>query len=216
MFEEFYLETDLNHLTIFPTELLQMEAYRKSKVCLNGTTYNIQVEKTEGIEDLPIARTVRVSDCMDKLILERNIWISSSYTLRQRVLDPEPVILSQDTLPRNIGNKAGWALGFIRKNQTNQANLRTIYNQYYSEYKRYILNTNRDAKQYRPVCHCFTPWLTAVYRADEQGSFQNATVKWALSGFPTKQEVFDFLQSMIPKCATEHNRNRIRYVIEQL
>ena len=200
--DKMMLETNERRLTLYPDELDTI--YNEDSGMLVRIGERILHCLITGTDDVR-KRRLTLRDVRSAVVLASIlIFQGESYTIRTQTTG-KPVLVSANKLPATLTNKVGWAFGFSTKNQMPLDRLQCTY--------RSMLSGSETVP---PVYKVFCPWLHAAYQANENGNYQNTTVYWATNGTPTNTEALDLMQRMSQKCANEHNKSRINYVMSQI
>ncbi|MCM1531903.1 MAG: hypothetical protein NC114_06485 [Ruminococcus flavefaciens] len=196
------LETSEKCLTLYPDELDTIFGTGDGVYLrIDDVILHCQIEGTEYWRKRKL--TLRNAGSAS-ILVTMFIFEGESYTIRTKTCGKE-VLVSKNQLPKSLTNKVGWAFGFVSKNWTPMDQLYNIYLRY---------QTDTDAN--KPVYKVFSPWLHATYQLDTGGSYSGSAVYWSTDGNPSQDEALTLMQKMTDRCANDHNRSRINYVINQL
>ncbi|MCM1230172.1 MAG: hypothetical protein NC489_08565 [Ruminococcus flavefaciens] len=210
----FMLETSEKCLTLYPDELNTIFGTGDGVYLHIGDV--IMHCQIEGTEYWRKKRLILRDAGPASVLVNMFIFEGESYTIRTKVSGKE-VLVSKNMLPKSLTNKVGWAFGFTSKNWMTMNRLHDTYLNFQMDYaaNKSMLISN-DMDPHRPVYKVFSPWLHATYQLDAGGNYNGSAVYWSTDGNPSQDEALDLMHKMTDRCANDHNRSRINYVINQL
>lgn len=209
------LETDSKTLALYPDELDTIfNSENGVLIRIGDMVMQCVIEATEYWRK----RQLVLRDAGSAVVLAMlYVFQGESYTIRTHVAG-KPVLVSKNTLPSDLSMKVGWAFGFTSRNRLSMPRLQDVYQQYREDYLAGQIKTadTESAAASRPVYKVFSPWLHATYQVDDNGTCRDIPVYWATNGNPTNQDALDLMDRMSTRCANEHNKSRIDYVMSQV